>query len=317
MGLGAVVSTPSAPTIASLVPTAAASDLAGIAQAVAVAPESVLRLASSLVEAPELPSPGTVRDALAAGDAMTARTTADAMLEFLRAQSAGLDADVVRRLATELCEVRADAIWALGAPPRGSQGAFLRRTVAGATLGDWQYGVPASVTLAQAILESDWGRSAPGHNLFGMKGKGPAGSTVRRVVEYRKGRRTTRLDPFRAYHSEAEALADHARLLGTRRVYAKARQAGEDRRKFAQALVGIYASDPTYARKLDTLIVLFRLDRFDWSASGAAAPEALGMGSVDPALGPLDSLWQVPAGWGWGPGGEGERGGGAGGAGRR
>lgn len=251
-----------------------ASALSFVVEQVTVAPQTVLEVAhfSDSVVASMVPGVSATRATLAAGDAMAARIAVDQLLDLLRAR---VEAGTVTMadaapLAKELCVTRADTIWALGGAPRGSQGAFLKRTAAGASLGDWQWGVPASVTLAQAILESDWGRSAPGNNLFGMKGTGPAGSTVGRVVEYRHGRRSTRLDSFRAYHDEAEALADHARILGSRARYARARKAGDDPRAFARALVGVYASDPRYAQKLDHLIGLFGLDRFDWRPGGGA-----------------------------------------------
>jgi flagellum-specific peptidoglycan hydrolase FlgJ len=224
----------------------------------------------------------------------------DGLLAVLRADvDAGVvSMDLAVPIAEQLCSLRAEAIWALGAAPRGSQGTFLSRTAPAAMLGDWQYGVPTSVTLAQAVLESDWGRSAPGHNLFGLKGEGPAGSSVRQVVEYRHGRRGVRRDAFRAYNSESEALKDHARILGTRARYARARAAGEDRQAFARALVGVYATDPRYAGKLDRIIGLFDLDRFDWATPRSftvPAPVADLPQVVD-----LGLPWQLPAAWGVG-----------------
>lgn len=304
---------PPARLSAMVVPVAEASEAwmdAGAGRAaravrdLAVAPQTVLTLAVGMSDATlttMLPAVADARAALATGDAMGARTAVDGLLGVLRADvDAGVvPVDVAVPIAEQLCGLRAQAIWALGAPPRGSQGAFLTRTAPAAMLGDWQYGVPASVTLAQAVLESDWGRSAPGHNLFGLKGQGPAGSTVRQVVEYRHGRRGTRRDPFRAYHSEAEALADHARILGTRARYARARAAGEDRQAFARALVGVYASDPRYAGKLDRIIGLFDLDRLDWATPRPLVVPTPTSAAVSQVV-DLDLPWQLPAAWGVG-----------------
>src|SRR6202000_3311833 len=75
---------------------------------------------------------------------------------------------------------------ASGAPPpqytpRGTrtQQAFISLVAPGAIAAQQRYGVPAAVPIAQAIEESAWGRSglaAKYHNLFGIKGSGPAGS---------------------------------------------------------------------------------------------------------------------------------------------
>ena len=118
--------------------------------------------------------------------------------------------------------------------------------------------------MAQAILESGWGRRAPGFNLFGIKGTGSAGSTRSRVVEYVRGKRVIRKTNFRAYNSLSEAMQDHARLLGSSPRYAEARSASESPRAFAAALVGRYATDPRYADKLALLADSYGLDHFNW-----------------------------------------------------
>lgn len=315
LAAGAVFSAPAARPITSMVvPLASASDAwmdagagharagwTGVALDVMTAPGSVLSVAAQASDRSlqrMIGGVSEVEQALAAGDAMTARTVADGMLALLRAEveASGLGVESATPLARTLCELRARSIWALGGPPKGSQGRFLARTVAGATLGDWQYGVPASVTLAQAILESDWGRSAPGYNLFGLKGRGPAGSTVRPVVEYHRGRRSHRADAFRAYHSETEALEDHARILGTRARYARARAQADDRAAFARALVGVYASDPRYAQKLGRLIDSFDLGRFDWNPRQAAT-DALTTAPTAVASSLDALLYAAPAAW--------------------
>jgi flagellum-specific peptidoglycan hydrolase FlgJ len=47
--------------------------------------------------------------------------------------------------------------------------AFINGIKTGAIAGMTKYGILASLTIAQAILESSWGDSAPGNNLFGIK----------------------------------------------------------------------------------------------------------------------------------------------------
>ena len=66
-------------------------------------------------------------------------------------------------------------------PDTGSQQAFISQVAPGAMAAQSRYGIPAAVTIAQAIDESGWGQSALAirdNNLFGIKGAGPAGSDV-------------------------------------------------------------------------------------------------------------------------------------------
>ncbi|HEY2286426.1 MAG TPA: glucosaminidase domain-containing protein, partial [Streptosporangiaceae bacterium] len=63
-------------------------------------------------------------------------------------------------------------------PGTAAQQAFISRIAPAATAAQQRYGVPAAVTIAQAIDESGWGQSelaTADHNLFGIKGTGPAG----------------------------------------------------------------------------------------------------------------------------------------------
>jgi flagellum-specific peptidoglycan hydrolase FlgJ len=198
---------------------------------------------------------------------------ADALLASLRLRKDNpaelLDAETLDRVAREAVAIRNGALRAESPLPGGRRGAFLNRVLDEAVFVDWEQGIPASVTVAQAILESDWGRSAPGHNLFGMKGEGPAGSTRRRVIEWSGGRRRVRTANFRAYENEAQSLADHARVLGKRR-YARARAVAGDTAAYARALTGVYATDPRYHTKLMRVTDSLGLRRYDWSVAPLA-----------------------------------------------
>lgn len=212
-----------------------------------------------------------VETLLEEGRAAEARERAESLLGDLRRRRERPDdplgAEVVDDVAREAVALRNAAVTWLAPLPQGFRGEFLASVVDGATFHDWQLGVPAAIALAQAILESSWGRSAPGFNLFGLKGEGTAGSTKARVVEWRGGKRRHKTAHFRAYHAPEEAMADHAGILGTGRRYAKARAASEDHAAYARALQGTYATDPRYAKKLVRIIEVFHLDRFDWAGS--------------------------------------------------
>jgi hypothetical protein len=151
------------------------------------------------------------------------------------------------------------------------QQAFLAAVVPAARQAAAATGVPASVTLAQAILESNWGRSAlaqVANNYFGMKVMGTLGNDG--VVwlptsEYDdSGNLYTTSSAFRAYKSLADSVADHVRLLSTASRYASAMQATSDPRQFAALIAqGGYSSDPAYADKLVALMDRYNLYQFD------------------------------------------------------
>ncbi len=125
-------------------------------------------------------------------------------------------------------------------------------------------GIPARFILAQAALESGWGRNqirradgTPSCNLFGIKaGAGWSGKTVEvPTTEYVDGAPRQLAQRFRAYDSYAEAFADWARLAAGAARYAAVAAAGTDATAYAQALQSAgYATDPAYAAKLTRVL---------------------------------------------------------------
>ncbi|MDZ4349160.1 MAG: flagellar assembly peptidoglycan hydrolase FlgJ [Xanthomonadaceae bacterium] len=126
-----------------------------------------------------------------------------------------------------------------------------------------ELGVPARTLVAQAALETGWGRSLPrgddgqaGHNLFGIKaGSRWAGRIASHgTQEFEQGQfRQVRAD-FRAYASPADSFRDYVALLKSSPRYADALNSGGDGRRFAQSLQSAgYATDPRYAEKLDAI----------------------------------------------------------------
>lgn len=113
-------------------------------------------------------------------------------------------------------------------------------------------GVPASVTLAQAALETGWGGSSIGDakNLFGIKGTGPAGTIRVSTKEFRNGRMGTEQANFRKYHTWAQSIEDHGKLLQNSR-YSPAMKYKNNPDQFAREIHKAgYATDPNYASKL-------------------------------------------------------------------
>ena len=122
-----------------------------------------------------------------------------------------------------------------------------------------ELGVDPGNLIAQAALETGWGRSKPGgdsHNLFGIKAGGSwNGASVQANTEEFVGGESRRVDAdFRAYGSQRESVQDYVRLIRDNPRYAGALNTGSDAHAFASALQrGGYATDPDYERKLVTV----------------------------------------------------------------
>jgi flagellum-specific peptidoglycan hydrolase FlgJ len=162
------------------------------------------------------------------------------------------------------------------APAHGtsSQQAFIGEVAPGAMAAQRKYGVPASVTIAQAIDESGWGQSTLAtrdHNLFGIKGTGPAGSDPLATQEYQNGQLVPSNSSFRVYNNTAESIDDHGKLLATSGYYRTSMADRQNPNAFAQALTGIYATDPSYGTKLIGLMRQYDLYRYDVASPAAKA----------------------------------------------
>ena len=124
-------------------------------------------------------------------------------------------------------------------------------------------GIPAKFMLAQAALETGWGRAEPrgadgqpSYNVFGIKaGKNWTGPTAdATTTEYVGGVAQQRVERFRAYGSYAEAFRDYANLLASNPRYSGV-IGSTDAASFAQGLTRAgYATDPAYADKLTRII---------------------------------------------------------------
>lgn len=136
--------------------------------------------------------------------------------------------------------------------PRQQARAFIASIAPSASAAARALGVSPVGILAQAALETGWGRHAPGNNLFGIKaGDDWQGSSLREVsAEVSGGIRHLGQAAFRAYQSVAASVHDYASLLESPR-YASVRGHGEDLGAFAQGLQQAgYATDPNYAHDL-------------------------------------------------------------------
>lgn len=133
------------------------------------------------------------------------------------------------------------------------------------------HGIPASITLAQGILESASGRSTlatEANNHFGIKcGTGWNGETTLRSDDVPD-------ECFRAYESPEESYADHSRFLLRPRYAALFELDSSDYAGWARTLRKCgYATDPNYAARLIAIIERYALYAYDSGGSLKAAEE--------------------------------------------
>ncbi len=124
-----------------------------------------------------------------------------------------------------------------------------------------------SITIAQAILESGWGKSQLtlyANNLFGIKGDYKGQYITMKTQEYINGQWITVNANFRKYPSYLESIKDHSELLN-KSWYSLVIQA-KDYKAQAKALQKCgYATDPNYANLLIQIIEENKLYQYDVS----------------------------------------------------
>ena len=133
-------------------------------------------------------------------------------------------------------------------------------------------GMSAALQTAQSILESGWGQSVPvdkysgkvSYNLFGIKGKGPAGTVTYNTWEVYNGQ-TYYVDAgFRAYNNVEESWTDHKNFLLDSSRYEPFTKVMHDSTQGAWALKRSgYATDPQYALKVMRIIKQYNLQELD------------------------------------------------------
>ena len=150
-------------------------------------------------------------------------------------------------------------------------------------------GILASVSLAQFILESGYGKSElaqNANNYFGMK-KSLSGNTwggsawdgtsiyTKKTQEYENGAYVTVSADFRKYPSVEKSIADHSAYLLGAKNGAKLRYDGlkgcTDYKKTVQIIKdGGYATSPTYVENLCSIIEKWKLTQYDVANAGTA-----------------------------------------------
>lgn len=132
----------------------------------------------------------------------------------------------------------------------------------------------ASVMIAQAILESDSGKSSlaqsPNHNLFGIKGDYKGESVTFNTLEADSSNHMFSIQAgFRKYPSTKQSLEDYADLIkhgidGNPSIYKPTWKSEALSYKDATShLSRSYATDPNYSKKLNSIIKHYHLTSFD------------------------------------------------------
>jgi LysM repeat protein len=124
-----------------------------------------------------------------------------------------------------------------------------------------QYRIPASITLAQGLLESGAGKSylsKCGNNHFGIKSHGWSGRTIRHDDDKKQ-------ESFRAYDSVRESYEDHSKFIANRERYQRLFSLKTtDYVGWAKGLKACgYATNPQYAQRLISIIETYKLYQYD------------------------------------------------------
>jgi hypothetical protein len=130
------------------------------------------------------------------------------------------------------------------------------------------YGVPTSVIISQAIIESGWGRSGlarSAHNYFGIKANkpGPAGVVNMQTMEVERGAAVATRAGFKAYNNAHESFLDHGLFLSENPRYSEAFKTTDAREFVRRVHAAGYASDPSYTSKLVGTMDFYDLYRFN------------------------------------------------------
>lgn len=150
----------------------------------------------------------------------------------------------------------------------GDNKEFIEKVVVGAKKSWQKHNILPSITIAQAILESAWGRSGltqKANNLFGIKAFSDwRGQYIEMLTrEYTSdGIEYWIPAKFRAYVTWDDCIEDHSKVL-LQSNFTAVRNA-TNYREAAEALVqGGYATDPAYAQLIISIIEQYRLFQYD------------------------------------------------------
>lgn len=152
-----------------------------------------------------------------------------------------------------------------------STGGFISRLLLPAMEASRKSGIPHQLILAQAALETGWGRheiltaeGRPSYNLFSIKATPEwKGKTVDiTTTEYTDGRPQKLTAAFKVYSSYADSLNDYLRLLTSHPRYKTVAHSSTPEVAAKRLQSAGYATDPDYAKKLISIMDKIKNDVF-------------------------------------------------------
>ena len=164
---------------------------------------------------------------------------------------------------------------------------FINEAIVPAQQSELLTGVPASITIAQAILESGWGKRHMGaaHNYFGIKAQVGRGGNVsygnvasgyvdHKTREHFHGKDVHVTAHFRSYNSMTDSFVDHGLFLKNNHRYTNALgeyAKNKDADGFARELQKAgYATDPKCAELL--IVIMNKNNLYQYNQNGKNNP---------------------------------------------
>lgn len=123
-----------------------------------------------------------------------------------------------------------------------------------------ELGIDPRIVIAQAALETGWGKHVKGNNLFGIKSHGKKDGLMVQTHEVVDGKRLKVRDSFRQYDSYDESIADYGSFLKQNKRYKLMLQAVTLREQVEALGKSGYATDPEYA---DTVMAIAKSKRLE------------------------------------------------------
>jgi flagellar protein FlgJ len=175
--------------------------------------------------------------------------------------------------------------------------AFVRSVAPAAQWVQDKTGIPAAAMIGMAANETGYGKSAPGNNLFGIKGQGPAGATTSGTWEDYGNGPVQITDQFRRYDNATQSFQDFVDFLRDNPRYQGVMNLVDQGKanvgNFVQGLKDAgYMTDPNYVGKIQSIVDQYQpvIDQARGAVSGVQGAAQNAVSAVtgrggDPGMG--------------------------------